>query len=550
MDFAAVVIFLALYYLRPQEWLTDFNRLHPIQLLSVVAIWALASKGKLKTSILLRTPLDWLMLAYFAWSLVAGFQPLRAFIEIQSVVLLYFLAVSALDSVPRLTKLLRWWCAFIFFITIMALLSQAGFDPFGGQPIVTGPMKGRLILNLSIFNNPNALAHSIIPAVPLVYYLFYWRRTVMKAAIAILIAPLWCIYLTLSKGAFLSGFVTLLVTLLVGRSKPAQIVILLLAMGFGYGALYQLPRMSEISHAQTDPAIQGRVAAFTFGLSMMRANFFGLGLDNFQKFFFENGPTEKYRIVRVVHVNHLGDRRRFIYVPRHYTKAPHSAYNENGAELGYVGLGLFVGILYCCIRTLLLAKSSNDDEERIRRALFAMVVAYAVSSWMVDFCYRPTFFMMVAAISAFHRHLLRGGEAKEESVEALPAPPERPWMRRLPPVSMPGLPGPSIVGTVPAAATTALMPSQNFASRVSAPPFVTAQVAPLHAPGPAYAPPGQRLATLPRPRDRFGWAKGPSFEETLRQKLTWTRLELIDYVLIVALTYATILYWQHLIATM
>jgi hypothetical protein len=530
MDFAALIIFLALYYLRPQEWAEDFNRIHPIQLLSVLAILALAQKGKLKFKTLVQTPLDWLMLCYFIWTLIAGFQPRRALGDMQAVVLLYFLGVCSLDTIPRLKKCLGWWCLFIFIIAALALASQYGFDPLDSYAITEGPMKGRLILNLSIFDNPNALAHSVISAVPLFYYLLFWRRSFMKAGILLLAIPLYCIYLTQSKGAFLSGFATLLATLTFGRSRPAQIAVVLLTIAFGYGALYQLPRMSELNQAQSDPAIQGRVAAFSFGLSMMQQNPFGIGLGNFETAFFEHGPLEKYRVVRMVHVNHLGDRRRFVYVLRHYTKAPHSAYNQNGAELGYVGLFLFVGILYCCVRTLFFVRARDNDDERIRRALFAMVVAYAASSWMVDFGYRSTFFIMVAAISAFHRQLLRR-QASEGNKAGVEPEPKFVWMRRLPPIEMPGIPLPGLAA--PAAVSNAL-----HAPGVTAAPLRASSLLPPLRPGPAVA--GGVLT----------WRSRPSIEAALSKRFIWTRLGLVDFVIMLTLTYAAILYWKHLIATM
>ncbi len=40
-------------------------------------------------------------------------------------------------------------------------------------------MKGRLILNLSIFNNPNGLGHSVVPAIPMLYYYLIYRRPIL-----------------------------------------------------------------------------------------------------------------------------------------------------------------------------------------------------------------------------------------------------------------------------------------------------------------------------------------------------------------------------------
>jgi hypothetical protein len=536
MDFVALILFLTLYYLRPQEWFTEFNKFHPVQLLSVLAIWGLAKGQKLNFRSLVQTPLDWLMVIYFCWTLVAGFEPRQTFSGIQSVMLFYFVGVCSLDSIPRQKKFLGWWCVFIFIISFLAVASRYGFDPLGGRYITEGAMKGRLILNLTVFNNPNALAHSVISVVPLFYYLVYWRRTVAKAGLLLLAVPLYCIYLTQSKGAFISGFATILATLTFGRSKAAQILILVLAIGFGYGALYKLPRMSELNHAQSDPAIEGRIAALTFGLSLMRANFFGIGLGNFQRVFYERGPLEKVRVPRMMHFGTLGVRRRFVFIAVHYSKATHCAYNQNGAELGYIGLFLFVGILYCCVRTLLLVKSQDDDEERIRRALFALVVAYAVSSWMVDFCYRPTFFLMVAAVSAFHRHLLRKEALAGEPVEEKPVVAGRPWIRHLPPVNIPGIPLPGLAAPVPAGSAACMT------ATMEPPPFASTGLPPLPAPEFGVAGSG--------PVPAAGWKPRGSFGEALRKKFIWNKLGIFDFLIMLALTDGAIHYWEHLIATM
>jgi hypothetical protein len=541
MDFFALVAFLALYYLRPQEWFTVFNSLHFVQLLSIVAIWVMVQKNRIQFKQLVRTPLDWLILAYFVWTLIAGFQPRQTFSGIQSVILFYFAGVTTLNSIPRITRFLGWWCAFMFIIAALALLSTVGFDPLGSYDITQGAMKGRLILNLSVFDNPNALAHSVVPAVPLFYYLVYWRHITKKPLLILLIVPLYCVYLTVSKGAFLCGFATVLATLTFGRSRIWQIIILILAVGVGYGALFALPRMNELKNSKMDPAIQGRVAAMTYGLSLMRNNWFGIGLGNFESYFSHYGPLEKHLKLRVIPgrriplanggYHDIDETRMVITTYTHFSKATHGAYNQNGAELGYVGLFLFVGILYCCIRTLLLTKCEDDAEERIRRALFATVVAYAVSSWMVDFAYRPTFFMFVAAISAFHRLLIAKHSGEVVTVEVQTVRQARPWLRGLRPIQLPGIPLPGYNAPVPAASMAAGMTS----------PVTVPLLRPVTS-SPGVAAGSGRI--LPW-RDRE-----EGLGDTLRKKFIWNRLGILDILIMLMLTYAAILYWQHLIRTM
>jgi len=534
MDFVALILFLALYYLRPQDWSPDFNRLHPIQLLSIVALWGLYRNGKLTFRRLLRTPLDWLVLFYFLWTLIAGNQFLKALADIQSVVLFYFVALRSLETVARQKTFLGWWCFFMVVIAALAIASLYGFDPLGSNPITQGEQKGRLILNLSIFNNPNALAHSVIPSIPLIYFLWVWRRIATKWALAVIAIPAYCILLTQSKGAFLSGFATLIATLIFGRSKIWQVFILVMAIGFGYGALYSLPRMNQLQESKTDPAIQGRVAAFTYGLHLMRSSWYGIGLGNFEDSFFTKGPLEKQEVFRMAPAADGKTQRRRTSRMVHFEKSTHSAYNQNGAELGYVGLFLFVGIIYCCARTLLLMKCESNDEERIRRALFTLVVAYAVSSWMVDFCYRPTFFLFIAAISAFQYHFQQKEMAQRTlSIEPIVTP--APWLRRpplagIPGISIPGLSLPGVLGPglgAPALAASSLAQPVSSGRPVS---FARGgRILPWQTPA---------LAAAPA-------AAAPIIRKPLRD-----RLGLLDCAIMLALTYGAIQYWQYLIATM
>ena len=213
-------------------------------------------------------------------------------------------------------------------------------------------MKNRLVLNLSIFNNPNALGHSVVPAIPLLYYFCIWKKPVVMRAIGTLLMGVvaYCIYLTVSKGAFIAGAVTIVATLSFGRPKTVQVAILAGAAMFGGSLLYMLPRMQELDKTKTDEAIQGRVIAFTHGYKMLTTTAHGVGFHGWQQSFlaghyrFKQTHTDK---------NSLKKPRPIIY------KAPHSSYVCIGAELGYPGLFLFFGTLYCCLRTALRRSDSS-----------------------------------------------------------------------------------------------------------------------------------------------------------------------------------------------
>lgn len=382
MDFAAIIAFTIVLYVRPQEIFTALAAARPA---FVVLAWGGAAlfmrEGGVKWRDVIRTPHDWVMALYFAYIIWSSGAAWATWKEIYPFVGFYFITVLALNSMQRIYTFLYWWLGCILFIAIMALLSLVGIDPVDSA-YVTAASNGRLVFNTSIFNNANALGHSVIVAVPMIYFLMFWRRPIFvkEVGLALLPASLYCTYRTESKGAFASGFMAILATLTFGRPKFVQTVILVGGLTAGWSAMALLPRWGELQTASRNEAIQGRVEAFKFGRWATENFNYGVGYKNFLA---EFRAKEGEEIAR----------------------ASHSSYNQVSAELGWFGLLLFVGSIYCATRTLVQSRTANEMEERVRRTMFCLVVTYSVSSWMIDFAFRAAFFVMIAMVSAFHRLL-------------------------------------------------------------------------------------------------------------------------------------------------
>lgn len=395
MDFVCIVIFQILYYLKPQEWAGFLNNIRFVPIVIVASVASMFLGGK-NTSLkdFFRTPHDWAMYAFFAWIVVASPSPLDTFREFSNRLIFYVVIVQTLTTWPRLTKYLGWWCGVIVAVAALALISEYVIDPLGSRDITHGSMKDRLILNISMFNNPNALGHSVVPVLPMLYYFCIWKRPffMKQIGLATFVVPLWCVYLTFSKGAYLAGAATLLATFMFGRPKFIQIGILVLTMVGGITAIQMLPRMNELQKSKTDEAIQGRIRAFTYGKDYYDRGTLGRGVGqgNFIK--------------SVLH-------------DHNYYKASHSTYVQTGAELGRAGMFLFLLLMWTCARTLLFAETQNPEQERVRRILFVLLLTYCISGWMVDFAYRPYFFMLAAAVGAFHRMLYLHREIEAEKLE-------------------------------------------------------------------------------------------------------------------------------------
>lgn len=414
VDFAALILGLVLYYIRPQEWIMAIQPLKPVTLVMALAVIGVAARTGLSWRQLFKTPHDWLVLAYCFWMVAASPDRSSTFQEVYPLLLFYIVAVQALINLKRMTQYLAIWTGMIFAIAALGVLGLYGFDVLGAEDR-TSYFKGRLTISTSIFNNPNSYGHSVVPAVLMIYFLCVWRRPIFVriGSLPLFAVPLYCIYLTLSKGAFLSAFATAVAAFTFGRPKIVQILILAFALTSGWAAVKTLPRMEEINSSKTDEAIQGRVHAFTYGFETLQKSYTGVGKGTF----FENIQSDTG-----------------------YGKSSHSSYVQIGAELGKVGFFLFLAILYSSLRTLITSKSRNDGEERVRRILFTMLISYMISSWMVDFAYRVAFFLCIGGIAAYHRLLLQ--KESEELAE------ERPYSA-VPELTISGA-GPVPVKAVPA----------------------------------------------------------------------------------------------------
>lgn len=388
MDFVGIVIFAIVLYVRPQEFIGMLDALRPaFASLAMTTVGLFVREGGVSLKQIIRTPQDWMVSAYFIYILFwtpGAFGDLWG--ELYQYIGFYFLVVLALSNFQRLYQYLAWWCGSIMFITALALLSLIGIDPTDAQTHTVGS-QGRLALGLSLFDNPNALGHSVMVAVPLLYYFMIWKRPIFVKEVGapLIFLPMLCTFFTESKGAFISGVGAIIATLAFGKPKWVQLILLPALIAIGTSALPLLPRFTEVQfgdgRARSDEAVLGRIQSFEFGKWAQENTDYGVGFKQFVNAF----------------IRKEGDL---------VARASHSSFNQVAGEFGWWGLLIFSGILYTCYHTLMRARTATDNEERVRRMLFCMVLAYTVSSWMIDFGFRAAFFVMVAMVSAFHRILM------------------------------------------------------------------------------------------------------------------------------------------------
>ncbi len=381
MELRAAIFFLFLYYIRPQDWVGGMAGFNIIRPMILIWGWALfASRQRSGVSGILKTPHDWILLAYWAWVVWTAPDAQAALTGFLPLVVFYAFTVHTLVTWERVLTYLKAWNYMLLGVALLAVASLFGLD-FTGAVDATAMMEGRLCIGTWMHNNPNALGHSVAVIVPLSYLLYFWRggplgRFVvfpLQSALA-----LYCTYQTQSKGAFLVAAFLLLMIFFIGRPPLVKIFVIVLALTLGVSALSFLPRMSSMGSLRSDEGVQGRLMAWELAKTAM-----------------ERSPAGWKQFV--AYINWLGIAEK---------KATHASYVQVGADLGMTGLFIYLMALWAAFRSTLQAyrlTRENDEQERCRRATMILIVAYAVSGWMINREYHTEYFLLIAVAAAIHR---------------------------------------------------------------------------------------------------------------------------------------------------
>jgi len=414
MDLLALFCFLFIYFIRPHDWIGFLNGVEvvrPIMLASVAGI--LHRGGSLSPGTYLKTPLDWIVTLYWGWIIYAAPSVMNGVLQGASLFGFYFLPIAILCNFQRLYRFFTVWVSCLIILALIGIGTVNGFDITSAKEMIDTTFKGRLVINTWLFRNPNSIGHTVIVAIPLLYFLFFYKRQSLKwiwGAILALIAG-YCVYLTESKGAFVVGFAIICIALLQGRSLTFRICALALAVTMGWGAVSQLPRMNELSSLRSNEAVMGRMFAWQDARREFEEHSTGAGWKQFAAHFTWEGEV--------------------------YTIATHSSYIRVGADLGKMGLFLYLLALCTSLRQLFSYRYTSYMEDRLGSILVVLVASYMLSNWMIDRAYHVEFALICGACSAFHRYMLdkwklvsqldpsssQGriqGELTEENFEAIP----------------------------------------------------------------------------------------------------------------------------------
>ncbi len=409
MDFVSALLVLIIYFIRPQDWvpgLAGANLMQPVALFAVLAM--VVKRQSFSWRDFLASPIDWLVVSYAAYIVFTATAFFGALSGVLPLVVFYMVTRMAIDSEERLWRYLCCWTILLVVIALFGVGSRFGIDVTGAREM-TETFGGRLALGTWIHNNPNSLGHSSILALPLLYLAWFWKSPWMKrlAVILAIVIVSYGVYLTKSRGSFVAGLIVLTFALAIGRPKVFQLFLVALVAICATSILAMLPRMEGMESLRSDEGVQGRMLVWEIARNAAESKPYGDGWKEFEAYIEYEGKL--------------------------YPKATHSCYVRVAADLGYPGLFLYLGILWCCARALFhLAKRSAESErmERCRRMLFVLLAGYVVSGWMIDRSYHMEFFLMAAAVAAAYRFAMleapdsavESAQESESETEAVPGP--------------------------------------------------------------------------------------------------------------------------------
>lgn len=377
MSFISLLLYIAVIYIRPADWIPAFYGKQLLDWLAILTVFFLAIEaiGK-KRKLILNTPQSLLLLGFLvtiALSHLSRFYfwgAYDSFINFSKIVIMFLLFVNVLDSEKKL-KVSLWLIVILTVILAIQGIRQfrTGFG-WAGQPLTRD---GRITW-VGIFNDPNDLALGLVVAMGILLAFIFGNTKLFPKIISIPLLGilLYALYLTNSRGGYLAFAGTILFYFLRKFRKKSLAISLggiLLLLIFLLGP----SRLSAISISED--SAYGRIDAWYEGFQMMKkAPLFGVGYGMF---------TEDY---------HLTAHNSFILV---------------AAEEGLVGLFLWIALIYSCFKGLFILIKNNQSSRPYLSGLEASLFGFLCASYFLSRSYTTIPYIMFALATAFIYTLLK-----------------------------------------------------------------------------------------------------------------------------------------------
>jgi len=325
MAYFSLLIYTSLIYIRPQDIYQELYGVTPPPILPVVLVLTLVLSivtRQLSMHRLFSLPQSKLLFGFFGACMLSQLIHLRfrgaweASYLFSNVVVLYVFIVCLLNTPGKIKGYVVLLVILTFFLAYQGIEQYRTGTSWGGHTayIIKDEVRIRWV---GIFDDPNDLACALLLAVPfLLFFLVSQKPFLLKVASAgILVSILYAIFLTRSRGGFLA-LGAIFYIFFFTRYKGIKFALM---GGVGFCFLFLLlPERMTSSVAGGDFVDYGRVGAWSSGMEMLKSSpIFGVGQGLF---------------------------------PEYHERAAHNSYVEVMAEIGIVGMFLWVALIYITLR--------------------------------------------------------------------------------------------------------------------------------------------------------------------------------------------------------
>ena len=383
MAFALTLIYVALLFFRPMEWMPGLLGLEVLDYVAGAAIVAslfVLPQGNWKLS---KAPQNLLMLGFFAACLLSHVR--HAYLEafnhtfqtFGKIVLLYFLISMNVNTLRRLKLILGVMIAGCLFMALHGILQWHTGAGFGGQaPLYLPYYDETRVLAFGFFNDPNDLALMLVVILPFLINAVHRRGTAFPWRIANLVfiaAVSYCIFRTSSRGGWLAfGAMLAAYFCITFARKKLGIVVGTLAIVM----LFVVAPSRMQTTSTEEGSARGRLRAWIDGNSMLKANpVFGAGKGRFTEF------AEESRVA-------------------------HNSYVHCYAELGLFGYFIWLGLLMACLKDAWhIGKIKSPDPaqqelSRLARVSISALLGYMAAAFFLSRTYIPPLYILFAMFAA------------------------------------------------------------------------------------------------------------------------------------------------------
>ncbi len=385
--FGCLMLFMIVYYARPEDWVPGFRYVHLAKILGILTILAfLAELGNVRQ----RWPREvvYLFMLLGQMILTIPFSPIwkggafKVTLGFAYVVPMILVICLAVNTLPRLRRILFWEAAPIAMVAAVAIVK---FRNTGGR--LEGVMNGN-------YANPNDLALTIVVALPIcLAFMLRSRNNLVKTIWLGCIAVMtYAVVLTASRAGILAFALAMGVSLWHFSIKGRHRYLLIVFGGLAICALFtsggQLKRRYEaIVNPQEYQSAYGsaeqREALLVKSIAVsFKYPIFGLGPGNFNTY---SGSW---------HVTH-------------------NTYTQLSSETGLPGFILYVMILWCAAKNLRKARRitrSQGELDLFVCALHASLLAFLVGSFFASEGYQYFTYFLIAYTTAVYQIAKQKGQ--------------------------------------------------------------------------------------------------------------------------------------------